>query len=186
MRCAWCRRCCKRRAHPPRRYLINIRSDPRPLSKAVLQPDTLIKCGSSHVEQGSTVMKFDPSPFSLTGSTHLPSEGGSASPLTAPLPSRRKLLKSFCACCAGFAIAPAGLSLLAAADRAEAAMAQGTIRVRHLPDGCVSHLLLAKTRGMFAKAGIHAQLTQFNGPDQDILALQDGNVDVAHHSSTTT
>src|SRR5882724_5570156 len=131
-------------------------------------------------------MKFDPSPFSSAGSTHLKSENSSASPLTAPMPSRRRILKSLCACCAGFAIAPAGLSLLAAADRAEAATAQGTIRVGHLPAGCVSHLLLAKARGMFEKAGINAQLTQFNGPDKNILALQSGNVDVAHNPWTTT
>ncbi len=118
-------------------------------------------------------MKIDR--FSLTSSTRLPSEVRLASPLTAPLPSRRKLLKSFCACCAGIAIAPAGLSLLAAADRAEAATAQGTIRVGHLPAGCVSHLL-----------GINAQLTQFNGPDKNILALQSGNIDVAHNPWTTT
>src|SRR5258707_1146338 len=116
---------------------------------------------------------------------HQQSVDSSAAPLTA-LPSRRKLLKSFCACCAGFAIAPVGLSLLAAADRAEAATAQGTIRVGHLPAGCVSHLLLAKARGMFEKAGINAQLTQFNGPDKNILALQSGNVDVAHNPWTTT
>src|SRR5260221_12208731 len=129
-------------------------------------------------------MKIDR--FSLTSSTRLPSAVPSASPLTAPLPSRRKLLKSFCACCAGLAIAPAGLSLLAAANRAEAATAQGTIRVGHLPAGCVSHLLLAIARGMFEKAGINAQLTQFNGPDKNILALQSGNIDVAHNPWTTT
>jgi NitT/TauT family transport system substrate-binding protein len=100
--------------------------------------------------------------------------------------SRRRMLRSLCACCAGLAIPPTGLSLLAAADRAEAATAQGTIRVGHLPAGCVSHLLLAKARGMFEKAGINAQLTQFNGPDQNILALQSGNVDVAHNPWTTT
>jgi NitT/TauT family transport system substrate-binding protein len=36
------------------------------------------------------------------------------------------------------------------------------------------------------KAGIDARLTQFNGPDQNILALQSGNVDVAHNPWTTT
>jgi NitT/TauT family transport system substrate-binding protein len=100
--------------------------------------------------------------------------------------SRRGMLRSLCACCVGLAIAPTGLCLLAAADRAEAATAQGTIKVGHLPAGCVSHLLLAKARGMFEKAGINAQLTQFNGPDQNILALQSGNVDVAHNPWTTT
>jgi len=123
-------------------------------------------------------MTFDRSSFTLTRSTPVRSGGD--------LPSRRNLLKSFCACCAGFAIAPAGFSLLAEADRAEAATAQGTIRVGHLPAGCVSHLLLAKARGMFEKAGINAQLTQFNGPDKNILALQSGNVDVAHNPWTTT
>jgi NitT/TauT family transport system substrate-binding protein len=123
-------------------------------------------------------MKFDRSRFTLTHSTPIRSTGH--------LPSRRNLLKSFCACCAGLAIAPAGFSLLASAERAEAATAQGTIRVGHLPAGCVSHLLLAKARGMFEKAGINAQLTQFNGPDQNILALQSGNIDVAHNPWTTT
>jgi NitT/TauT family transport system substrate-binding protein len=123
-------------------------------------------------------MTFDRSSFTLTPSTPVRPGGD--------LPSRRHLLKSFCACCAEFAIAPAGFSLLAEADRAEAATAQGTIRVGHLPAGCVSHLLLAKTRGMFEKAGINAQLTQFNGPDKNILALQSGNVDVAHNPWTTT
>src|SRR6266702_1377912 len=123
------------------------------------------------------IMKYDRSSFTLTRSTPAQSKG---------LPSRRNLLKSFCACCAGPAIAPAGFSMLASADRAEAATAQGTIRVGHLPAGCVSHLLLAKARGMFEKAGINAQLTQFNGPDKNILALQSGNVDVAHNPWTTT
>jgi NitT/TauT family transport system substrate-binding protein len=100
--------------------------------------------------------------------------------------TRRRFLRSFCACCAGLGLAPAGLSMLAAAERAEAATAQGTIRVGHLPAGCVSHLLLAKARGMFEKAGINAQLTQFDGPDKNILALQSGNVDVAHNPWTTT
>ena len=100
--------------------------------------------------------------------------------------NRRGLLGSFCACCAGLAIAPSGFAALAAIDTAEAATAQGTIRVGHLPAGCVSHLLLAKKRGLFEKAGLHAQLTQFNGPAANILALQSGKLDVMHNPWTTT
>jgi len=99
---------------------------------------------------------------------------------------RRGFLAGLCACCTGLAVAPAGLALLAAADRAEAATAQGTIRVGHLPAGCVSHLLLAKRRGLFEKAGINAKLTQFNGPADNILALQSGTLDVMHNPWTTT
>ncbi|WP_375463975.1 ABC transporter substrate-binding protein [uncultured Methylobacterium sp.] len=100
--------------------------------------------------------------------------------------TRRRWLGRLCACCIGAALAPAGLALLERADRAEAATAQGTIRVGHLPAGCVSHLLLAKKRGLFEKAGINAQLTQFNGPADNILALQSGNLDVIHNPWTTT
>ena len=103
-----------------------------------------------------------------------------------PLIGRRGFLRSFCACCIGFGLAPAGLATLARIDAAEAATAQGTIRVGHLPAGCVSHLLLAKKRGLFEKAGINAKLTQFNGPADNILALQSGNLDVMHNPWTTT
>jgi NitT/TauT family transport system substrate-binding protein len=129
-------------------------------------------------------MKFDHSLFQASRQLAQETNDGSATDHVGP--SRRRLMQSFCACCAGLPIAPAGLALLAATGRAEAATAQGTIRVGHLPAGCVSHLLLAKARGMFEKAGINARLTQFNGPDQNILALQSGNVDIAHNPWTTT
>jgi hypothetical protein len=60
------------------------------------------------------------------------------------------------------------------------------VRVGHLPAGCVSHLLLAKKRGLFEKAGVHAQITQFNGPAENILALQSGKLDLMHNPWTTT
>src|SRR5258708_20248804 len=129
-------------------------------------------------------MKFDHSLFQAVGQLGHETSDGSATDHVGP--SRRRLMQSFCAGCGWLGIAPAGLALLAATGRTEAATAQGTIRVGHLPAGCVSHLLLAKARGMFEKAGINAQLTQFNGPDQNILALQSGNVDVAHNPWTTT
>lgn len=99
---------------------------------------------------------------------------------------RRGFLGSVCSCCMGMTVAPAGLGMLLAADRAEAATAQGTIRVGHLPAGCVSHLLLAKRRGLFEKAGINAKLTQFNGPADNILALQSQTLNVMHNPWTTT
>jgi NitT/TauT family transport system substrate-binding protein len=103
-----------------------------------------------------------------------------------PLVTRRSFLGSFCSCCASLAIAPAGLALLATVDKSEAQSASGTVRVGHLPAGCVSHLLLAKKRGLFEKAGVHAQITQFNGPAENILALQSGKLDLMHNPWTTT
>ena len=125
-------------------------------------------------------LPFRPAPFVPASTAHRPGEA-----LRSGI-GRRGLLGSFCACCVGLAIGPAGLAALAAIDRAEAATAQGTIRVGHLPAGCVSHLLLAKKRGLFEKAGLNAQLTQFNGPADNILALQSGNLDVMHNPWTTT
>lgn len=100
---------------------------------------------------------------------------------------RRAFLVQGCACCAGLALAPAAVGLLAQIDVAEAAAAGGrTIRVGHLPAGCVSHLLLAKARGLFEKHGINAQLTQFNGPADNLVALDAGQLDVIHNPWTTT
>jgi NitT/TauT family transport system substrate-binding protein len=63
----------------------------------------------------------------------------------------------------------------------------GTVlRVGHLPAGCVSHLLLANQRGMFADAGLNVQLTQFNGPGENLQALVAGSQDVIHNPWTNT
>ena len=56
----------------------------------------------------------------------------------------------------------------------------------HLPAGCVSHLLLAKKRGMFAEAGLNVELTQFNGPPENLQALVAGSLDLMHNPWTTT
>lgn len=61
-----------------------------------------------------------------------------------------------------------------------------TLRVGHLPAGCVSHLLLANKRGMFKEAGLNVELTQFNGPGENLQALVAGARDVIHNPWTNT
>jgi NitT/TauT family transport system substrate-binding protein len=61
-----------------------------------------------------------------------------------------------------------------------------TLRVGHLPAGCVSHLLLANKRGLFKEAGLNVELTQFNGPGENLQALVAGARDVIHNPWTNT
>lgn len=61
-----------------------------------------------------------------------------------------------------------------------------TLRVGHLPAGCVSHLLLANKRGLFKEAGLNVQLTQFNGPGENLQALVGGAQDIIHNPWTNT
>lgn len=63
---------------------------------------------------------------------------------------------------------------------------QTTLRVGHLPAGCVSHLLLANKRGLFKEAGLNVELTQFNGPGENLQALVAGSQDVIHNPWTNT
>jgi NitT/TauT family transport system substrate-binding protein len=58
--------------------------------------------------------------------------------------------------------------------------------VGHLPAGCVSHLLLANKRGLFKKAGLNVQVTQFNGPNENLQALIEGSQDVIHNPWTNS
>src|SRR4051794_32944236 len=70
--------------------------------------------------------------------------------------TRRKFLG---ACCAtGFGIVASGsiASLLSACGNTSSSSA-GTIRVGHLPAGCIQHLLLAQKNGLFKKAGLNVQ-----------------------------
>lgn len=60
------------------------------------------------------------------------------------------------------------------------------LKVGHLPAGCVSHLLLANKRGMFKEAGLNVQVTQFNGPNENLQALVGGAQDVAHNPWTNS
>jgi NitT/TauT family transport system substrate-binding protein len=60
------------------------------------------------------------------------------------------------------------------------------LKVGHLPAGCVSHLLLANKRGMFKEAGLNVQLTQFNGPNENLQALVGGTQDIAHNPWTNS
>jgi NitT/TauT family transport system substrate-binding protein len=79
-----------------------------------------------------------------------------------------------------------GASLLSGITATEAKAATDVIRVGHLPAGCVSHLLLAKKRNLFANAGLAVELTQFNGPAENLQALVAGAIDVMHSPWTTT
>ncbi|MBF6057871.1 MULTISPECIES: ABC transporter substrate-binding protein [Thiomicrorhabdus] len=99
---------------------------------------------------------------------------------------RRDFLRTGCSCCATLALTPAAGVMLAAAGRAEAAATGTTLKVGHLPAGCVSHVLLAKKRGMFAKAGLKVDLVQFNGPADNIRALVAGELQMMHNPWTTT
>jgi NitT/TauT family transport system substrate-binding protein len=98
------------------------------------------------------------------------------------IPGRRRFL-STCGCTT-LAISSVGLALLAAADRAEAQAGGRVLRVGHLPAGCVSHVLLAKQRNLFAAAGLNVQLTQFNGPAENLQALVAGSLDACHNPWT--
>jgi NitT/TauT family transport system substrate-binding protein len=104
-------------------------------------------------------------------------------PMNAAL-SRRGFLAA-CSCSA-LAVSSGGAALLAAATRAEAQAGGQRLRVGHLPAGCVSHVLLAKKRGLFAKAGLTVELTQFNGPAENLQALLAGSLDAMHNPWTTT
>lgn len=73
-----------------------------------------------------------------------------------------------------------GWSVLAKASRAEAAAGGKTVRVGHMPAGCVSHLLLAKQRGLFEKAGLHVLPHQFNAPSEALQALLSDNITLMH------
>lgn len=97
---------------------------------------------------------------------------------------RRQFL---CACgCGTLAVSSMGASLLAASTHAEAAAGGERLRVGHLPAGCVSHLLLAKQLGLFEKAGLAVELTQFNGPSDALQALEADRLDLMHSPWTMT
>jgi NitT/TauT family transport system substrate-binding protein len=98
--------------------------------------------------------------------------------------SRRRFLG---ACCAtGFGIVASGslASVLSACGSGSSSTA-GTIRVGHLPAGCIQHLLLASKRGLFKKAGLDVQLQQFDGPPPNLQALVGGSIDISHNPWTT-
>lgn len=109
------------------------------------------------------------------------------SPAVAPsqhVSARRRFLCGCGAC--GLAISAGGLAQLAAATRAEAAAGGTLLTVGHLPAGCVQHLLLAKARGLFEKAGLNVVLNQFNGPSESLQALVADKLDLIHGPWTTT
>lgn len=95
--------------------------------------------------------------------------------------------RGFLACgCATLAVSAAGAAMIASTTAAEAQAGGAVLKVGHLPAGCVSHLLLAKKRDMFAEAGLTVEMTQFNGPADNLQALVSGSLDVMHNPWTTT
>ena len=99
--------------------------------------------------------------------------------------TRRKFLG---ACCAtGFGIVASGplAAILAACGSEPAATAASTLRVGHLPAGCIQHLLLAQINGLFKKQGLNVVLTQFDGPPPNLQSLVTGAIDVSHNPWTT-
>ena len=97
----------------------------------------------------------------------------------------RRMFMSACGCVA-LPISATGMAMLGRAARAEQAAGGALLRAGHLPAGCVSHLLLAKARNMFADAGLNVALTQFNGPAENLQALLAGSLDLMHSPWTTT
>ena len=99
--------------------------------------------------------------------------------------TRRKFLG---ACCAtGFGIVASGpvAAILAACGTESTLSSASTLRVGHLPAGCIQHLLLASMNGLFKKAGLNVVLTQFNGPPPNLQSLVAGAIDVSHNPWTT-
>ena len=99
--------------------------------------------------------------------------------------TRRKFLG---ACCAtGFGIVASGpiAAILSACGSASTLSGASTLRVGHLPAGCIQHLLLAQINGLFKKEGLNVVLTQFDGPPPNLQALVAGSIDVSHNPWTT-
>lgn len=99
--------------------------------------------------------------------------------------TRRKFLG---ACCAtGFGIVAGGpiAALLSACGTESTLTSASTLRVGHLPAGCIQHLLLAQINGLFKKEGLNVVLTQFDGPPPNLQALVAGKIDVSHNPWTT-
>jgi len=99
--------------------------------------------------------------------------------------SRRRFLG---ACCAtGFGIVAGGpiAAILAACGSESMLTSASTLRVGHLPAGCIQHLLLAQINGLFKKAGLNVVLTQFDGPPPNLQSLVAGAIDVSHNPWTT-
>lgn len=101
--------------------------------------------------------------------------------------NRRGFMRSCClASLALIASTSCNRNQQASEPQGSAGTSKTTLRVGHLPAGCVSHLLLANKRGLFKEAGLNVQLTQFNGPGENLQALVAGAQDVIHNPWTNT
>lgn len=99
--------------------------------------------------------------------------------------TRRRFLGACCA--SGFGIVAAGpiAAILSACGSEPTLSSASTLRVGHLPAGCIQHLLLAQINGLFKKQGLNVVLTQFDGPPPNLQALIAGSIDVSHNPWTT-
>lgn len=99
--------------------------------------------------------------------------------------NRRGFLRGCCIASLAF-IASTSCRNQQSSESQSSTSSKTTLRVGHLPAGCVSHLLLANKRGLFKEAGLNVQLTQFNGPGENLQALVAGAQDVIHNPWTNT
>jgi NitT/TauT family transport system substrate-binding protein len=101
--------------------------------------------------------------------------------------TRRGVLRACCLASLAFFAANCGRQPTAAnGDQSLGDSGKTVLRVGHLPAGCVSHLLLANKRGMFKEAGLNVEVTQFNGPNENLQALVGGSQDVIHNPWTNS
>jgi NitT/TauT family transport system substrate-binding protein len=99
--------------------------------------------------------------------------------------TRRGMLRACCLASLAFLAANCGRTQ-SPLTQTQAADSKTVLRVGHLPAGCVSHLLLANKRGLFKEAGLNVQVTQFNGPNENLQALVGGAQDVIHNPWTNS
>jgi NitT/TauT family transport system substrate-binding protein len=100
--------------------------------------------------------------------------------------TRRGVLRACCLASLAFFAANCGRTESSQNSGPALGTSKPTLRVGHLPAGCVSHLLLANKRGLFKQAGLNVQLTQFNGPNENLQALVGGAQDVIHNPWTNS
>ncbi|MBD3884505.1 ABC transporter substrate-binding protein [Phormidium tenue FACHB-886] len=100
--------------------------------------------------------------------------------------TRRGVLRACCFASLAFFAANCAQQRSTSTDSDTSGSGKTVLRVGHLPAGCVSHLLLANKRGMFKEAGLNVQVTQFNGPNENLQALVGGTQDVIHNPWTNS
>lgn len=101
--------------------------------------------------------------------------------------TRRGVLRACCLASLAFFAANCGQPRSTTnSEQSTGTSGKTVLRVGHLPAGCVSHLLLANKRGRFQAAGLNVEVTQFNGPNENLQALVGGAQDVVHNPWTNS